>query len=164
MSSHFFYIPSLPSTACHCLCIPIYERFSTLLWKVLLEVYALHLSRDLPYIVGVAPINSTLCNTFHQVLPYPYTVMSQPRTPLLLSLLFTFILSITVCQGKYLFSTLNNTLSIYKPLLLLSIRVLTARAARPLNSIWINHWFPQPFCSADGDTCTSSSNNDIPRF
>jgi hypothetical protein len=31
-----------------------------------LEVYALHLSRDLAYIVGVAPINSTLCNTFHQ--------------------------------------------------------------------------------------------------
>jgi hypothetical protein len=30
-----------------------------------LEVYALHLSRDLAYIVGVAPINSTLCNTFH---------------------------------------------------------------------------------------------------
>jgi hypothetical protein len=30
-------------------------------------MYALHLSRDLPYIVGVAPINSTLCNTFHQV-------------------------------------------------------------------------------------------------
>jgi hypothetical protein len=31
-----------------------------------LEVYALRLSRDLAYIVGVAPINSTLCNTFHQ--------------------------------------------------------------------------------------------------
>jgi hypothetical protein len=31
----------------------------------MLEVYALHLSRDLAYIVGVAPINSTLCNTFH---------------------------------------------------------------------------------------------------
>jgi hypothetical protein len=29
-------------------------------------MYALHLSRDLAYIVGVAPINSTLCNTFHQ--------------------------------------------------------------------------------------------------
>jgi hypothetical protein len=29
-------------------------------------VYALHLSRDLAYKVGVAPINSTLCNTFHQ--------------------------------------------------------------------------------------------------
>jgi hypothetical protein len=28
-------------------------------------VYALHLSRDLAYIVDVAPINSTLCNTFH---------------------------------------------------------------------------------------------------
>jgi hypothetical protein len=35
---------------------------------LLLEVYALHLSRDLAYIVGVAPINSTLCNTFHQVI------------------------------------------------------------------------------------------------
>jgi hypothetical protein len=35
----------------------------------LLEVYALHLSRDLAYTVGVAPINSTLCNTFHQNLP-----------------------------------------------------------------------------------------------
>jgi hypothetical protein len=34
-----------------------------------LEVYALRLSRDLAYIVGVAPINSTLCNTFHQLLP-----------------------------------------------------------------------------------------------
>jgi hypothetical protein len=33
-----------------------------------LEVYALHLSRDLAYIVGVDPINSTVCNTFHQVL------------------------------------------------------------------------------------------------
>jgi hypothetical protein len=33
---------------------------------MLLEVYALHLSRDLAYIVGVALINSTLCNTFHQ--------------------------------------------------------------------------------------------------
>jgi hypothetical protein len=33
-----------------------------------LEVYALHLSRDLAYIVGVAPINSTLCNTFHHEL------------------------------------------------------------------------------------------------
>jgi hypothetical protein len=32
-----------------------------------LEVYALHLSRDLAYIVGVAPINSTLCNTFHHL-------------------------------------------------------------------------------------------------
>jgi hypothetical protein len=31
----------------------------------LLEVYALRLSRDLAYIVGVAPINSTLCYTFH---------------------------------------------------------------------------------------------------
>jgi hypothetical protein len=29
-------------------------------------MYALHLSRDLAYIVGVAPINSTVCNTFHQ--------------------------------------------------------------------------------------------------
>jgi hypothetical protein len=43
---------------------------------MLLEVYALHLSRDLAYIVGVAPINSTLCNTFHQevvheVIPHP---------------------------------------------------------------------------------------------
>jgi hypothetical protein len=35
--------------------------------RVMLEVYALHLSRDLAYIVGVAPINSTLCNTFHLV-------------------------------------------------------------------------------------------------
>jgi hypothetical protein len=35
---------------------------------LLLEVYALHLSRDLAYIVGVAPINSTVCNTFHQVM------------------------------------------------------------------------------------------------
>jgi hypothetical protein len=32
-----------------------------------LEVYVLHLSRDLAYIVGVAPINSTLCNTFHHI-------------------------------------------------------------------------------------------------
>jgi hypothetical protein len=32
----------------------------------MLEVSALRLSRDLAYIVGVAPINSTLCNTFHQ--------------------------------------------------------------------------------------------------
>jgi hypothetical protein len=32
-----------------------------------LEVYALHLPRDLAYIVGVAPINSTLCNTFHHI-------------------------------------------------------------------------------------------------
>jgi hypothetical protein len=36
-----------------------------------LEVYALHLSRDLAYIVGVAPINSTLCNTFHHQVMIP---------------------------------------------------------------------------------------------
>jgi hypothetical protein len=35
-----------------------------------LEVYALHLSRDLAYIVGVAPINSIFCNIFHQILPF----------------------------------------------------------------------------------------------
>jgi hypothetical protein len=32
-----------------------------------LKVYALHLSRDLAYIVDVAPINSTVCNTFHHI-------------------------------------------------------------------------------------------------
>jgi hypothetical protein len=36
--------------------------------NLMLEVYALHLSRDLTYIVGVAPINSTVCNIFHQVM------------------------------------------------------------------------------------------------
>jgi hypothetical protein len=46
--------------------IPVYK---------LLEVYALHLSHDLAYIVGVAPINSTLCNTFHHK---PVQVTSTP--------------------------------------------------------------------------------------
>jgi hypothetical protein len=35
---------------------------------IVLDVYALHLSRDLAYIVDVAPINSTLCNIPHQIM------------------------------------------------------------------------------------------------
>jgi hypothetical protein len=51
------------------------HMFSCLVFlcHTMLEVYALHLSRDLAYIVGVAPINSTLCNTFH------HTILAGPR-------------------------------------------------------------------------------------
>jgi hypothetical protein len=44
------------------------KSFHAVLFQNVLEVYALHLSRDLVYIVGVAPINSTLCNIFHQIM------------------------------------------------------------------------------------------------
>jgi hypothetical protein len=74
------------------------------LWQFLLEVYALHLSRDLAYIVGVAPINSTLCNTFHQFLgtvaiTVRYTPPHRAAARIHLSLLQGCVKLVSCCYG-----------------------------------------------------------------
>jgi hypothetical protein len=78
-------------------------------------VYALRLSRDLAYIVGVAPINSTLCNTFHQIVAMAMTK------------------SFAICKEKTGVTTLSEDLNLSVGLILSYSSNLNMRRGTQLN-------------------------------